>query len=90
MSKKITLREQEDFWDLPCISEGLEVPWMQALLPLVPLGFPSRIRELRASAGHIASEVRKWTGFRREFNEHGHAHSREEERILLSPAPWAG
>lgn len=59
MSKKMTLREQEDFWGLPYISAGLEVPWMQALLPLVPLWFPSRRRELRAFAGHIVSEVRK-------------------------------
>lgn len=55
----MTLREQEDFWGLPYISAGLEVPWMQALLPLVPLWFPSRRRELRAFAGHIVSEVRK-------------------------------
>lgn len=44
-------------------SAGLEVPWMQALLPLVPLWFPSRRRELRAFAGHIVSEVRSELGF---------------------------
>lgn len=66
---------QEDFWELPCMwvaSTGLELPWVQGLLPVVPLGFASRGRELKA--GHTAGKIKEWAGFHREIcNETSHA-----------------
>lgn len=51
--------DREDFWELPCMfvaSKGLDIPWVQGLLPVVPLGFASRGRELKA--GHVVRKIR--------------------------------
>lgn len=52
--------DRENFWELPCMlaaSTGLELPWVQGLLPVVPLGFASRGRELKA--GHIVRKIKE-------------------------------
>jgi len=38
-------------------STRLELPWVQGLLPVVPLGFASRGRELKA--GHTGRKIRE-------------------------------
>lgn len=47
--------DREDFWELPCVfvaSKGLEIPWVQGLLPVVPLG-------LLPEGGHIVRKIRE-------------------------------
>lgn len=44
-------------------SKGLEIPWLQGLLPVVPLGFASRGRELKAGC---CQEDQAWVEFHRD------------------------
>lgn len=46
-----------------CGQQRLEIPWVQILLPVVPLGFASRGRELKA--GHVVRKIRAWVEFQR-------------------------
>lgn len=58
--------DREDFWELPCMfvaSKGLEIPWLQGLLPEIPLGFASRGRGLIAGC---CQEDQAWVEFHRD------------------------